>query len=65
MEFFQFFLHKVTETQSLNNELNYFFRENLVLSFSDQKGPKWTQKEIFQILRKINAWIHLIFFIED
>ena len=44
------FLHEVTETQSLNNNLNYFFRENLVLSLSDQKRPKWVQKEVLQVL---------------
>ena len=54
-EIFLIFLHEVTETKSVNNNLNYFFRENLVLSLSDQKQPKWSQKEVFQALSKTDA----------
>ena len=29
-------------------------RKNLVLRFLDQKGPKWAQNEVFQVLAKMD-----------
>ena len=43
------FLHEVL------NLLKYFYGQNLVLKFLDQKGPKRSQNEVSQVLWKIEA----------
>ena len=55
-KFSGFFLQKLRCYVTLKMSKTDFFEKHFVLGLLDQKSPKWTQNEVFQVLWKINLW---------